>query len=98
MKNNDRFVAPLSTKCIKRETIYVRPNFEARSCNNSFRVRAIRITYSACVFVAFHIHNAKRMRHIILPSVAVWLYHTFPVYDINRKIFGKGLLNIKCVF
>jgi hypothetical protein len=28
----------------------------------------------------------------------VWLYHIFPHYLINGTIFGKLLLNIKCVF
>jgi hypothetical protein len=28
----------------------------------------------------------------------VWLYHIFPHYLINGTIFGKKLLNIKCVF
>jgi hypothetical protein len=29
---------------------------------------------------------------------SVWLYHIFPHYLINGTIFGKNLLNIKCVF
>jgi len=28
----------------------------------------------------------------------VWLYHIFPHYRINGMIFGKMLLNMKCVF
>jgi hypothetical protein len=28
----------------------------------------------------------------------VWLYHIFPHYLINGMVFGKTLLNIKCVF
>jgi len=28
------------------------------------------------------------MRHIILLPVPVWLYHNFPRYIINGKIFG----------
>jgi hypothetical protein len=28
----------------------------------------------------------------------IWLYHIFPHYLINDTIFGKKLLNIKCVF
>jgi hypothetical protein len=29
---------------------------------------------------------------------SVWLYHVFPHYLKNSTIFGKKLLNIKCVF
>ena len=34
----------------------------------------------------------------ILSSVACRLYHIFPYYVINCTVFGKKLLNIKCVF
>jgi hypothetical protein len=45
-------------------------NIEARSRNHFCREKAIRITYSEYVSVALVIQHAKRMRHIILPSVA----------------------------
>jgi hypothetical protein len=45
-------------------------NIEARSRNNLCRGRAIRITYSECVFVVLVIQHAKRMRRIILASIA----------------------------
>ena len=38
--------------------------------NNCLRVRAIDITYSACLFVALCIYRVKRVCHIILPSIA----------------------------
>jgi hypothetical protein len=38
-----------------------------------------------------------RMRLIILSSGPVWLYHIFPHYFIKGTIFGKELLNTKCV-
>jgi hypothetical protein len=41
------------------------------------------VTYSECVSVALVIQHARRMRRIILPSVAFWLYHIFPHYFIN---------------
>jgi len=37
-------------------------NTEARSCNNYCSGKAVGITYSECVFVAFVIHRAKHMR------------------------------------
>jgi hypothetical protein len=40
------------------------------------------------------IRHAKRMRHTYIAM----LYHIFPHYRINGTIFGKELLNIKCVF
>jgi hypothetical protein len=42
----------------------------ARWRNQCCRGRAISITYSECVSVALVIQQAKRMRLIILPSVA----------------------------
>jgi hypothetical protein len=62
------------------------------------------ITYSVCVFVALGIQHVKRMRHIILSSVPVSLYHIFPHYEIMRENAARFsrkkniLLNITCVF
>ena len=51
-----------------------------------------------CVFVALVMQHIKRKRHIIFPSLTVWLYTVFPHYLIIGTIFGKKLLSIKCVF
>jgi ABC-type phosphate transport system permease subunit len=56
------------------------------------------ITYSECVSVALVIQHAKRMRRIILSSVTCLAVPVFSHYLINDTIFGKNLLNIKCVF
>ena len=45
-------------------------NVEARSRNHYCRGKAMSITYSECVSVALVIRHAKRMRRIVLPSVA----------------------------
>jgi hypothetical protein len=44
------------------------------------------IIYSECVSVALLIRHEKRMRILWL----VWLYHIFPRYHKNGKIFGKN--------
>ena len=49
----------------------------------------------ACARVALLIQHAAR-RHIVI--CGLWLYHIFQHYLINGTIFGKNLLNIKCVF
>jgi len=36
-----------------------------------------------------------RVRRIVLPSVAYWLYHIFPYYLINGATVGLKLMNIK---
>ena len=61
-------------------------NNEVLSCNHCFRGKPINITYSECVSVALFIQNAKRMRPVILLSVA-YLYHIFP--PIKSTIFGE---------
>jgi len=58
--------------------------------------KAMGITYSHYVSVAY-IQHATRMRRIVIWG-CVWLYHVFPHYPINDKIFVNTLLNIKCVF
>jgi hypothetical protein len=45
-------------------------NIDARSRNHCYPGKAITISYSECVSVALVIQRAKRMRRIILSSVA----------------------------
>jgi hypothetical protein len=74
-------------------------NSQARSRNHCCRGKAISITYSECVFVALVIQHAKGTHRAIglLSSVACLVLPYFPHYLINGTIFGKTLLNIKCV-
>jgi hypothetical protein len=55
------------------------------------------VTYSECVSVAVGIQHAKRMRRIILSSVACL---AVPYFSSSHKgaIFGKNFLNTKYVF
>jgi hypothetical protein len=60
-------------------------NIEARSCNHCWRWKAISITYSECVFVAFGIQHAMRMRHIAICG-------PFGCTKIFRSISQKGTI------
>ena len=51
-----------------------------------------------CVYAALVVQPTEHMRHIILSSVACWLYNISPHYLTNGKIFGGKILIIKCVF
>ena len=75
--------------------IYVLHNIDECLCNNFRHGKAISITYSECVFVVLVIQQSKRMRCIILSSVAFPVLPYFPPYLINGLIFGENL-NIKC--
>jgi len=70
---------------------------KARSRNHCCSGKAISITYSECVIVALGIQHAKRMLHIIICSLTSSTI-PFTHYLIKGMIFGKKLLNIKCVF
>ena len=45
-------------------------NIKARSCYSCCSGKAVSITYSECVSVVLVTKHAKRMRHVILSSVA----------------------------
>ena len=49
---------------------YVQRNFEARWRNHCCRGKGISTTYTECVSVALVIQHTKRMRRIVLSSVA----------------------------
>jgi hypothetical protein len=66
---------------------------EAPSRNHSCTGKAVSITFSECVFVALVIQNAKRVRRILLSSVAclvvllnrdLFLFNS-EIHDINTR-------------
>jgi hypothetical protein len=87
----------------KAENVY-QSNNEALSRNHSCRGKAISITYSECVSVALVIQNAKRMRSIILSSVAYkalsCFFHTisYAARFVEVRGWGGELFNGKRVF
>ena len=68
------------------------------SHNHCCHGKAASIKYSECLSAALVMQHAKCMRHITLSPVPIWIYHVLLHYFINNTIFGKKLLNIKCVF
>jgi hypothetical protein len=93
-----RCVIPERTVFINK-TMYVERSIEARSRNRCCRGKPISITYCEGVCVDLVINHAKRMRRIILSSVACPAVPYFSTLSHERHdLRGKELSNIKCVF
>ena len=56
------------------------------------------ITYCDCVFVAFGIQHAMRMRRVTMSSVAHAAVQRFSTLFHKRQDFTNKLLDTKCVF
>ena len=75
-----------------RQAMYLQRGNETHSCYHYCRGRAINITYSECVFVAWSIQLA--ITHA--PNSHLWLlslYHIFPTLCHKQHDFRKKLLN-----
>jgi hypothetical protein len=67
-------------------------NTEARSRNHCCCRKAISVTYSECLSVTLVIQHAKRMRSIILSSVAFQALPYFSTLSHNGTIFEKKVI------
>ena len=72
--------------------MYYKRTIEARSRNHRCLGKAINITYSEYVSVILVVLHEERRRPIILSSVAS------PALPHFSTIFGKEVLNLKCLF
>jgi hypothetical protein len=66
-----------------------------RSCIHCCSGKAMSKTYSEPVCVALGTQRAKRVRRIILPSLAC---PAVPYFTIQSHKSSEKLLNVKCVF
>ena len=62
---------------------------QTRSRKHCCSGKAVCIKYSECVYVALAIEHAKHVRRTYYHLCLVRLYHIFPHYLINGKIFVK---------
>ena len=76
----DTMICTMASRYFTGQAMHVWRNIEALSRNHCCFGKAVSITYSECVCIALVIQHPKRMRRIVLSSVArqaVRYYFTF---------------------
>jgi hypothetical protein len=76
-------------KCSRKRNI--------KTCSRNHYCRGKAVLHTTSVRPALSINHAKRMRQIILASVACLAVPYFSTLPQNDSIFVNNLLNIKCV-
>jgi len=80
-----------------RRRTYKRNN-DVRSPNLCGRAKAINITYTECVFVAFFIQYVERMRRVLLSPLGLYVSTIFLHFpSLNVRVTRKQRLNTKRV-
>jgi len=87
----------IQTEKHDRQRKYKR-NFESCSRNYCCRGKAISISFSECVSVTLASHDAKRMRRIILSSLACLVLRHFFTLSHKRHDFQKSVTEYKMCF
>jgi len=75
--------------------MYVERNIEKRSRNHCYRGKTISITYSELMSIASVMQRAKRMRRIILSSVACPSLAYYSTFSHKRHDFREKVIEHK---
>ena len=75
--------------------MYVKGTIKARSRNHCCSGKAINITHYEWLFVSLGIQHAKRMRHLVLSSVACLAVQYFFTLSHIRLIFREIVIEHK---
>ena len=86
-------------QAVMRHQLTYQPNTAALSPNHFCRGKAINITYSECMYVAFGFQHATRMCHIVICGLAGRTTFFFYIIVHTVRFSGKKkLLNTEGVF